>query len=225
MDRDADFALFAAGDVDGGDVRRLLKPFRDDVVGQDAQVARAAVALHGDIHDGLRGVVLLGDAGAVRVDRQALADRVHFLPHIRRRRVQVRPEVKRAADDGDARLRGRVDLLQAADAADGVLDRLGDQRLHLLRVGPGIGGVDRDDREVHLRVQLGGQPQVADDAQHQKRRHHHQNRNRAIDRQSCRTHSLSLVYCLKPATRPRLSALLCLAVRGLARRRGCRSRQ
>ena len=193
-DRDANLALFAAGDIHCADIRGLLQPLGDDVVRKDAQVTRAAVAFHGDVHDWLGSIVLLGNTGAVGIGREPLANSIHLLSYIRRRRIQVSAEEERTAYHGDARLGRGVDLLQAADTTDGVLDRLSDQRFHFLRVRPSVGCIDGDDGEIHFWIQLRRQPQIADESQHQECCDDHQNCNGASNRQPCDTHRLYPVY-------------------------------
>ena len=191
LDADADLADIAAEDIDRRDIGRLLQAFDDDVVRQNAQIARAVRAAHRQVHDRLRAGVLLQDDRAVRLCRQKLAHGVDLLPQVRRRRVQVRADVELAGDRRNALLRCGGDLTKAADAGDRILDRLGDQRLHLLRTGARVGRGDRDHAEIDLGIQLGGQLEIADEPQADQGEYQHQNCDGAMNRQSGDTHNCS----------------------------------
>ena len=116
------------------------------VLGDLAQRDRVVVALDAEAHDRQRGRVELEDGRRVGVFGQAAADAIDAGAHFVGGFVEVGAPGEVEADGGLAFAGGRVDLLEAGDGADRLLDRPRDRFLHLERADAGVVDADGDAR-------------------------------------------------------------------------------
>ena len=110
-----------------------------------------------------RGIELVDD-GLDDLPGQGVPDRGDLLPDLGRGQLGVLFQDEGGQDDRDALGRGRGDLVDAVDGAQGVLDRLGDLGFHLLGADAGIG-----DRHGHVGQgdvghQVDAEPGIGQDA-------------------------------------------------------------
>ena len=133
------------------------------------------------------GFLLLHDRLA-RVVRQQLARLVDAIAHVGGGVVGVAVELEHDRDLRALGAAGRGDEVDALDAGDRVLDRLGDLRLDHRRVGAGIAGRDGDDRRVDVRDLAHRQALVADEPDQHDDQVHHGREDRAADRELRKGH-------------------------------------
>ncbi|MNQ88760.1 hypothetical protein D3C85_1040410 [compost metagenome] len=120
-----------------------------DVVCHGGAVHLGAAEVEPDSHVAV--AVVLGDHGLVRLVRELGPGAGDGVTHIRGALQHVPAELELHRDGGAPLAGHRVDVLDAADAGELILDGLGDLALHHLGGGPLIGGGDGDGRRLHVR--------------------------------------------------------------------------
>ncbi|MNV11753.1 hypothetical protein D3C71_1023280 [compost metagenome] len=120
-----------------------------DVVCHGGAVHLGAAEVEPDSHVAV--AVVLGDHGLVRLVRELGPGAGDGVTHIRGALQHVPAELELHSDGGAPLAGHRVDVLDAADAGELILDGLGDLALHHLGGSPLIGGGDGDGRRLHVR--------------------------------------------------------------------------
>ena len=142
LDPDVDGALQAADQLHLADAQRPLEVDLHRLVGELRQLAQAAVAGDGQGEDRRLVVVELGDGRRPDVAGQDARGVQDLVTDVLGRHVHGPAERE---GDGDVARAGpgeRPELRDALDGVDGLLDLLGDLRLHLLDGGAGQLGAD-----------------------------------------------------------------------------------
>ena len=202
---DQDLPPQAAVDVDGGDARHALEPLRQRVLGDVAQLDGVEVALDGEEEDRERGRVELEDDRGVGFLGQAGADAVDAAADVVGGDVEVGAPGEVEADDARAFARRGVDLLEAGDRADRLLERPRDRFLHLARADARVVDADGDARQLQLRHQVDRQAQQRDRAEQDDDPAQHEHRDRAVDGDARDAHG-RLVVEGGPRRRPGVTA-------------------
>jgi hypothetical protein len=155
------------------------------------------------------GVELL-DHGRVDALGQLALDRGDLVADVLQREVAVDLELELEDHRGDALVVARGHALDAAQRLQRLLDRVGDLRLHRLRVGARVDDGRGDDRELDVREQLDADARQAVEAEHHERGDHHRREHGPADRDLCDLHGDSLATAglrLALATGPLVSGL------------------
>ena len=180
-------------DVDAGDAGGALEPLLDDLVGEQRQLARAALLAEQRQVDRRLGVVaveardvrLLGVAREARLhDRDLVADVLDGAVHVGR---DLELDHRLAAPFE----RVRADHLDAGDAVERELDRPRQLGLDRLGRGAGVGDDDEDDRRRDVGQPLDAQLAVREQAEDAERRHHHRREDGVGDRDAGEPHGRS----------------------------------
>ena len=159
-------ALVAADDLHLGHAGNGGEAVGDDVVREVVEVINRGVARQEDIGDGGGVDVDLHDRRPLGVLGQLGEDEVELLPDVLRRGVDVGGQVEFEHHLADVVEAGGFDVLEAVNAGDGILDRLGDVLLDILGRGahPGgkdgqVGDVDRG-HVLHRQLAVGIEPEA-----------------------------------------------------------------
>jgi hypothetical protein len=78
-------------------------------------------------------------------------------------------------------VRLEIDALDAVDAGDRVLDRLGDERLDFVGRGARVDDRDVDEREVDVGKEVDAEPRHRHDAEHHEAHDDHRGEDRTLD--------------------------------------------
>ena len=183
IELDADLAVDAADTRDRADAAHREHALGDGVVDEPGQrFVVEAVRRDRVGQDRCAGQVDLRDHRVAQVARQVGADARHGVAHVvdRLLRRLLQPELDR--DRHGAVLHLRVDVLDALQRRDRVLDLARDFGFHLRRRGAGQRCDDRHRRQIDVRELLDLHRLEADDAD--QRQHHEQQdgRDRIADR-------------------------------------------
>jgi hypothetical protein len=206
IDADLDLPGHIAAEVDAADPGGALQPAADELLGQQRQLARRAVA--GRQREERDRLVVVGvdalDQRLLDVARKRWAHLRDAVAHLLDAAVQVGIEAEFDEGQVAAFARQRADQLDAGDRVDGFLDRLGDVVLDLLGRGARIVDRHRDQRRTDVRHRLDAQLPVREQAQHRQGRDHHRGEDRVIDRSARDPHRrLRRPSAPPPARRPR----------------------
>ena len=170
-----------AEDRDLADAVDGLELPAQDLVGELGRLAERAASRQGDGEDRRRvGVELLHDR-LVDVARQVREDAVHLVAHLLRGDVHVLLEDERDEDLRDALGGDRLEVVDARDRVDRLLDLVGDLGLDLLRRGAREPRDDGDGGEVDARVPVDAEARVADSSDDDERDDEHRREDGPAD--------------------------------------------
>ncbi len=168
--------LHAGDAVDGGEA---VDQIAFDIVGQLKR--RALVAGEAHPQDGLfRGIGLL-DVWRIGFFGQLAENAADTVADVVGGRVHVAGDVELDRDDRLAVLAGRVDVADALDAGDAILDHLGDAGFHDVGGRARIGRADRDDGRVNVRIFAQGEARERDDAERHQQEADDGGEHRSLD--------------------------------------------
>ncbi len=156
----------------------------DDVVGK----FRRQVGRHRDRDERFRVDVDLLGHRFLRVLRKLRGDGLHAIRHIEDR-LRNGDVVLELGDDERGPLDGvALDLLDAFDLRDGILDRLAHERFDLRRAGPLVNGAHDDDRDIDLRNERDSEAQIAVNTDDHGEQDRHGRKDRTPDEHSQDSH-------------------------------------
>ncbi len=182
IELDGQLALDAADDADLGDAADAAQLVGDAGI-DDAGQLRPGQRRRGQRQLDDREVVRIeaGQDRLLHLLRQIVADLRDAVADVLGRFLQVLREVELDGDDAEAVERVRLDLLDAADRGDLLLDRIDDLALDGVRRRARIGDRHRDDRRRHLGELVGVEAQQGEDAEDRDGDHHHDGHDRPFD--------------------------------------------
>ncbi len=149
----------------GKDREGILRP-----IGNLLERALTGVAMDGEA-DCARAVAELADLRPVRAHGEGL-DLVDLRLDLVEGHLQIGAELERNRYDADALVGGGVDLVDAFDGLDRLLDLLDDRFLDLVRVGPGVGDLHLNRVQAELGKdllhQVAQRKQTSDQQEHEQ---------------------------------------------------------
>ncbi len=194
VDLDLDLLVQATRDVDLADARHRLQVGLDLVAGDVVEGVERGAG-EGDVQD-RRGVrVELADDRRAGFGRQLTDDRPHLLLDVDVGLVRVIAVGELHDDRALTLARARRDRVDARDAGDRVLERLGNQALDVLGRGVRPGDRDRDDADGDRRQTVDLEVGVGDPTHEHQRQDAHEHRQRTADGERRQAHSGSALPC------------------------------
>jgi hypothetical protein len=184
IELDADLAIDAAGAGHGRDALHAHHLLGDDVLDKPGEL----LLVHGGRGDHVideraaAGDVDALDDGVEHVLGQVGPDRGHGVAHVVGRALDVHADVEFDRGGGDALVHRRIDMMDAAETRDRVLDPVRDLALHLRRRGAGLGDGDRHQRVVDVGARVHPELRKADQAAQGEDDEQDDDRNRIPDR-------------------------------------------
>ena len=173
---DAHLAHRQAADVDPGHALDALQPLADDLLAEDRQLARAArlaTAAPASTTGWALSLLKRATVGALASRGKRGLHRGDAVAHVLHRAAHVGVERELDARLAAALEAARGDALDAGDAVERLLDRLGHLALDRLGRRARVGDVDEGDRRRDVGHLLDAQLAVREQAEHAQRHHHH----------------------------------------------------
>ena len=135
-----------------------------EVVAEEERVVLVVLGVDADAHHEPRRGLRDRHADVLHLVRQAAERGRHAVLHVHGREIRAAPELERGGDRGRAAVGAvRGDVLQALDAVDRLLQRVGDGRLDGERARAGVERVHVDPRRRELRILLDRQRRDRDE--------------------------------------------------------------
>jgi len=191
VELDADLPPQAAMDRRRRDPLDAFERVGDLIFHDLLQAGVAVLGRHADDHDRHGIDIEFEDNGRFGLFRQKLLDHIELLPHVVGRLVDVLPPLELQRDRRDPLLRDRKHFIDPGNRAEDILDRLGEERLDLLRPRPFVERHDRDGRNFDLGQQVDPQPRQRHQPQHDHRHENHEDRHGPVDRELRQPHRIS----------------------------------